>query len=47
MTIEHLCAAMFGMDIDNAIVEVSGPEVPILNGSSMPFVDAIEPAGSC
>jgi UDP-3-O-[3-hydroxymyristoyl] N-acetylglucosamine deacetylase/3-hydroxyacyl-[acyl-carrier-protein] dehydratase len=46
MTIEHLCAAMFGLDIDNALVEVSGPEIPILNGSSKPFVEAIEPVGS-
>jgi UDP-3-O-[3-hydroxymyristoyl] N-acetylglucosamine deacetylase/3-hydroxyacyl-[acyl-carrier-protein] dehydratase len=45
MTIEHLCAALFGMDIDNALVEVTGPEIPILNGSSSPFVEAIESAG--
>ncbi|MBN2484512.1 MAG: bifunctional UDP-3-O-[3-hydroxymyristoyl] N-acetylglucosamine deacetylase/3-hydroxyacyl-ACP dehydratase [Bacteroidales bacterium] len=45
MTIEHLCAALFGMDIDNALIEVSGPEIPILNGSSAPFVEAIEKAG--
>lgn len=45
MTIEHLCAALFGMDIDNVLIEVSGPEIPILNGSSSPFVEAIEKAG--
>lgn len=46
MTIEHLCAALFGLDIDNALIEVSGPEIPILNGSSKPFIDLIEPVGS-
>lgn len=45
MTIEHLCAALFGMDIDNALIEVSGPEIPILDGSSSPFVTAIESVG--
>lgn len=45
MTIEHLCAAMFGLDIDNALVEVSGPEIPILDGSSKPFIEAIESVG--
>ncbi len=45
MTIEHLCAALFGMDIDNALIEVSGPEVPILDGSSKPFIEAIESVG--
>ena len=45
MTIEHLCAALFGMDIDNALIEVSGPEIPILNGSSSPFIEAIESVG--
>ncbi len=45
MTIEHLCAALFGMDVDNVLIEVSGPEIPILNGSSSPFVEAIEKAG--
>ena len=32
MTIEHLCAALFCLGIDNALIEVSGPEIPILNG---------------
>ena len=45
MTIEHLCAALFGMDIDNAIIEITGPEIPILNGSSAPFISAIESVG--
>lgn len=45
MTIEHLLAALFGMDVDNSLIEVSGPEIPILNGSSSLFVEAIEKAG--
>lgn len=45
MTIEHLCAALFGMDVDNALIEVSGPEVPILDGSSKPYIEAIESVG--
>lgn len=45
MTIEHLLAALFGMDIDNALIEVSGPEIPILNGSSKPYVELIESVG--
>ncbi len=45
MTIEHLLAALFGMDIDNALIEVTGPEIPILNGSSKPYVDLIETVG--
>ena len=46
MTVEHLCAALFGMDIDNALIEISGPEVPILDGSSKPFIDAIDSVGT-
>jgi UDP-3-O-[3-hydroxymyristoyl] N-acetylglucosamine deacetylase / 3-hydroxyacyl-[acyl-carrier-protein] dehydratase len=45
MTIEHLCAALYGLDVDNALIEVTGPEIPILNGSSKPFVDMIESVG--
>lgn len=44
-TIEHLMAALWGCGIDNCIVEVSGPEVPIMDGSSEPFVFLIECAG--
>jgi UDP-3-O-[3-hydroxymyristoyl] N-acetylglucosamine deacetylase len=44
-TIEHLMAALFGMGIDNAVVELDGPEVPILDGSSEPFIDMIERTG--
>jgi len=44
-TIEHLMAALHGCGIDNAVVEVDGPEVPILDGSAEPFVAMIERAG--
>lgn len=44
-TIEHLLSAMAGLGIDNAIIEVSAPEVPIMDGSSGPFVFLIQSAG--
>ncbi len=44
-TIEHLMAALVGMQIDNALVEINGEEVPILDGSSRPFVEEFEKAG--
>ncbi|MEP1932828.1 MAG: UDP-3-O-acyl-N-acetylglucosamine deacetylase [Roseibium sp.] len=44
-TVEHLMAALFGMGVDNVIVEVDGPEMPIMDGSSAVFVAAIEQAG--
>ncbi len=44
-TIEHLMAAMVGMEVDNALIEINGEEVPILDGSSQPFVEAFEKAG--
>ncbi len=44
-TVEHLMAAMRAMNIDNAVVEIDGPEVPIMDGSSAPFVFLIEMAG--
>lgn len=44
-TIEHLMAALWGCGVDNAIVELDGPEVPIMDGSSEPFVFLIECAG--
>lgn len=44
-TIEHLMAALWGCGIDNCIVEVDAPEVPIMDGSSEPFVFLIECAG--
>jgi UDP-3-O-[3-hydroxymyristoyl] N-acetylglucosamine deacetylase len=44
-TIEHLMAALAGAEIDNAIIELDGPEVPIMDGSSAPFLFLIECAG--
>lgn len=44
-TIEHVLAALVGMGIDNALIELNGPEVPIIDGSSEPFVELIEEAG--
>jgi UDP-3-O-[3-hydroxymyristoyl] N-acetylglucosamine deacetylase len=44
-TIEHLMAALSGCAVDNAIVEIDGPEIPIMDGSSGPFVFLIECAG--
>lgn len=44
-TTEHLLAALYGMQVDNALIKLNGPEVPILDGSSMPYVEAIESVG--
>jgi UDP-3-O-[3-hydroxymyristoyl] N-acetylglucosamine deacetylase len=44
-TAEHVLAALAGLGIDNAIIEIDGPEVPIMDGSAEPFVEAIDRAG--
>jgi UDP-3-O-[3-hydroxymyristoyl] N-acetylglucosamine deacetylase len=44
-TVEHLLAALRGLGVDNAAIEVGGNEVPIMDGSAEPFTDAIEEAG--
>ncbi len=44
-TIEHLMAALWACEIDNAIIELDGPEVPIMDGSSAPFIFLIDCAG--
>lgn len=44
-TIEHLMAALRGMGVDNVVVEIDGPEVPVMDGSSRAFVEAIEAVG--
>ena len=44
-TVEHLLAALYGMHIDNAVVEVQGPEVPIMDGSAEPFAELLASAG--
>lgn len=44
-TVEHLMAALAMLGIDNAVVEVDGPEMPIMDGSSLPFVQILDRAG--
>ena len=44
-TVEHLLAALVSMSIDNVIIELSSPEVPIMDGSSAPFIYLIQEAG--
>lgn len=44
-TIEHVLAAFSGLRVDNALIELDGPEAPILGGSSAKFVEAIKEAG--
>lgn len=44
-TAEHVLAALRGMGVDNAVIEVDGPEVPIMDGSAAAFVAAIDQAG--
>ena len=41
-TVEHVLAALVGMEVDNVLIDIDGPEMPIMDGSSRPFVDAIE-----
>ena len=45
-TVEHLMAALAGCQIDNAVIDVDGPELPIMDGSAKPFVAMIERAGT-
>jgi len=44
-TVEHLMAAFYGLGIDNATVELTGPEVPVLDGSAEQFIEMLEGAG--
>lgn len=44
-TVEHILAALVGTGVDNALIQLNGPEIPIMDGSSMPFVELIEKAG--
>jgi UDP-3-O-[3-hydroxymyristoyl] N-acetylglucosamine deacetylase len=44
-TVEHLLSALYGMGVDNVRIELDGPEVPILDGSALPFVQLVESAG--
>ncbi len=44
-TTEHVLAALYGCQVDNALIRIDGPEIPIMDGSSQPFVDAILAVG--
>lgn len=44
-TVEHALSALYAMGIDNCLISVDGPELPILDGSALPFVKAIREAG--
>ncbi len=44
-TTEHVLAAIYGCEVDNALIQLDGPEVPIMDGSAKLFVEAIEKAG--
>lgn len=44
-TTEHVLAALYGCQVDNALIKIDGPEIPIMDGSSWPFVEAIEAVG--
>ena len=44
-TVEHLMAALYALGVDNALVELGGPEAPIMDGSAEPFVSLIDRAG--
>src|SRR5271166_4918221 len=45
-TVEHLLAALSGLQIDNVLIEIDGPETPIMDGSAAEFVSAIDQAGA-
>lgn len=44
-TVEHLLSALHALGVDNALIEVEGPELPILDGSALPWVQAIQSVG--
>ncbi len=44
-TVEHVLSALTGLGIDNVLMEINGPEMPIMDGTSMPFVRALNAAG--
>ena len=46
LTIEHLMAALSASGVDSILVELDGPEVPIMDGSALPFVEALDKAGT-
>ena len=44
-TVEHILAALVGLGVDNLLIELNGPEIPIMDGSSAPFIEEIEKVG--
>ncbi|MFA6946230.1 MAG: UDP-3-O-acyl-N-acetylglucosamine deacetylase, partial [Pedobacter sp.] len=44
-TVEHVLASLVGTEVDNILIELDGPEIPIMDGSSIMFVEALEMAG--
>lgn len=44
-TVEHVLSALAGLAIDNVLVEIDGPEIPIMDGSAYPFLEALQTAG--
>lgn len=44
-TTEHVLSALYGCKVDNALIQIDGPEIPIMDGSAWPFVEAIEKSG--
>src|SRR5688572_10074929 len=44
-TVEHTLAALAGLEIDNVLIELDAPETPIMDGSSIQFIDALEEVG--
>ena len=44
-TVEHVMAALVGMDLDNVLLKLNGPETPIMDGSSIKFIEALEEVG--
>jgi UDP-3-O-[3-hydroxymyristoyl] N-acetylglucosamine deacetylase/3-hydroxyacyl-[acyl-carrier-protein] dehydratase len=45
-TTEHVLAALVGLEIDNVLIQLDGPEMPIMDGSSLPFIEILEKAGA-
>ena len=44
-TVEHVMASLVGMDLDNVLLKLDGPETPIMDGSSILFIEALEEVG--
>jgi UDP-3-O-[3-hydroxymyristoyl] N-acetylglucosamine deacetylase/3-hydroxyacyl-[acyl-carrier-protein] dehydratase len=45
-TVEHVLAALVGLGVDNCLIEINGPEIPIIDGSSKPFIEIIQKPAS-